>query len=737
MARGIKSLKQEKIVGSKVYLLVDQWIEGSNTSDKIGNITWLCFAQNKKDLLDKRVLNAKDSYIITIPPKLAGSYKYYVEASLGGTKEIGKDPGLFVYGKVPKKVIYSKWCKTPDGEDCRKTYHFSYGHRIYLGLNTEGLNGDTVIIDVYRTKQGGKGSKDDQYMATYNGVKVIDGEINLKIGDTYRWFTKIPKPKSVEEFYVKVKSSGRYVTDGKDDIHARFLRIKNEVVSKAIELPTNHTPTKVGKPEISLKRYESCRYDKIIIKEKDSNKEVSDFTIYDRINPKKLIPYETLAPSNDAKKTIEIDIENITNKGCFTKTHKKEIEIFINGQNQKTEIISGGKISLPVQAKADKLLLRTSAVLFFITPDRPNVYKLITKTCAQPNNPFYIYVYPNVEREIAFILTLFPGYNRENNVKISQQESLSTYDSDKGLKLVRNVKETLIQTKGGFGIALQAKVKVDNIESIIELAQTRNQIKKLIDFFYRVKEVLEPFNGAKAEGTPDKYIRRPGLKWTFDIEPPNVALALRMTNKKLQKTNDVVIQYSGGLALKPIIKFKFSLDILSLLQYFGLGGKIADFLKEKLEKKYDFTLYVIVEASLEARAEITLNYNKIEGFGPGKRKLEVLAVLTVKGGAKATGDKNMVVVYVPEADGKMQKVKVEKWKAEALATAGIMYTYEVNADQKLPYSQHKLEFTGLKATLIFYSIRQGMQYNESFKKEFTIIPKPDEPWYKSEKQHLI
>lgn len=50
MARGIKSLKQEKIVGSKVYLLVDQWIEGSNTSDKIGNITWLYVLHKTKKI---------------------------------------------------------------------------------------------------------------------------------------------------------------------------------------------------------------------------------------------------------------------------------------------------------------------------------------------------------------------------------------------------------------------------------------------------------------------------------------------------------------------------------------------------------------------------------------------------------------------------------------------------------------------------------------------------------------
>ena len=32
----------------------------------------------------------------------------------------------------------------------KKTYTFSYGHVIYLYLDTEGLNGDKVIVDVIK-----------------------------------------------------------------------------------------------------------------------------------------------------------------------------------------------------------------------------------------------------------------------------------------------------------------------------------------------------------------------------------------------------------------------------------------------------------------------------------------------------------------------------------------------------------------------------------------------------------
>jgi len=63
MAKGVKSIKQQQVIGSSVYLIIDTWLDGTTEAEKNGNITWLCFAQNKKDLLDKRVINAKDSYI--------------------------------------------------------------------------------------------------------------------------------------------------------------------------------------------------------------------------------------------------------------------------------------------------------------------------------------------------------------------------------------------------------------------------------------------------------------------------------------------------------------------------------------------------------------------------------------------------------------------------------------------------------------------------------------------------
>jgi hypothetical protein len=136
-------------------------------------------------------------------------------------------------------------------------------------------------------------------------------------------------------------------------------------------------------------------------------------------------------------------------------------------------------------------------------------------------------------------------------------------------------------------------------------------------------------------------------------------------------------QKKEAKALKPITKIKIGVDLLSLLQYMGVGGKIASWIKEELEEKFNFTIYIIFEVFLEAKAELSLTYNTIEGFAPGPRKLQIEAGVGIKGGVKST---EFVSVFVPEADGKLQEVKVEKFKGEASGISSILYTYEVKAE---------------------------------------------------------
>lgn len=269
MAKGVKKIKytggvifpKMSVPNQRLTVVPDQWVSfdvaewlpDTSAAEKKNPIVWLRESSDRKTILSQ--ISSSTGYKFKISKKYSGNYYYYIEASMSGKRDFKNNVGLYVKGYCEPKIVSSKWCTKNDGTDVRKTLTFSYGHLVYLGLNTEGINGDVVTVDVFRRVKGGRGADDDQRIWTYTSVKITDGEINLKMGNTYLWYAKIGKPGSVEEFYVKVKNaSGKYISDGKDTIHARYLRIKNDIVSKQVEVSTNNTPVKIGSTNKAIER---------------------------------------------------------------------------------------------------------------------------------------------------------------------------------------------------------------------------------------------------------------------------------------------------------------------------------------------------------------------------------------------------------------------------------------------------------------------------------------------------
>jgi hypothetical protein len=301
------------------------------------------------------------------------------------------------------------------------------------------------------------------------------------------------------------------------------------------------------------------------------------------------------------------------------------------------------------------------------------------------------------------------------------------------MKLVDGQLEILNQKTGGFGFGLQAKVKVDNIVSSIELGTTKKQIKELIGFYNKVVDFTKDLDGRGNEGTSLAFRQGKYPKATFDLEAPNIAMALRMTNKKVSNTTKIVTEYSGGLALKPITGIKIGVDLISLIPYFGWQGKIAKEILDFFTEQAKIEIYLIFEIAFQARAEFNLAYNEIEGLKAGQQKLELEASATGKIGLKS---KEKVTLTIVTSDGTKDKADVEKFKGEGGVTSGLLYTYDIKGDKKGLYSQHKLEFTGMKVSIVVYALNEKRQFNTYFKKEFTLIEKPSDPLYKSDKNYL-
>jgi outer membrane protein OmpA-like peptidoglycan-associated protein len=284
MAKGVKKIKwtgKGKVIsslsvpnkkvgieaGQDVSFEIESWYEGTTEDEKKKSLTWILQDRKKQTIIAQRIQASNLPKNISIPKELCGPFEYYLEASLGGKRDLHNETGLYISGSAPAKLVSSKWCKAYKGEDVRKTYFFSYGENVYLNLKTEGLNGhQNIQIEIFRHLD----FKTDPVIRKIVCVDVIDGEINLEIKNTYAWYSTIKGIKETEEFYVKIYDpvAKVYITDEKGLIdHATFLRINKKVVSHQVTPPTSLSPLKTGEPDKNKERYELCKFETITITE--------------------------------------------------------------------------------------------------------------------------------------------------------------------------------------------------------------------------------------------------------------------------------------------------------------------------------------------------------------------------------------------------------------------------------------------------------------------------------------
>ncbi|MGG7469211.1 OmpA family protein [Chryseobacterium arthrosphaerae] len=255
--------------GKPIRFSVSEWFPGTPDADKKKEIVWIRQKAGRKGIIEQLRRPAGFVYEYKFTKKECGIVAYYIEASLSGKPDTVNKVGVNILGYCPPKIVDSRWSTTEGGKDVRQTFYFSYGHIIHLYLGTEGLNGrKDLIVEIYRRIRMGGGTSDDPLMRSWTNVEVNDGEINVVVQNTSQWKGTIKNIKNVEELYVKVKDprTGKYIVDdNNDDIHGRFLRMKNELVAKAPKPPQNVVPTKVYMPDKNLERYEPCKFETIRI----------------------------------------------------------------------------------------------------------------------------------------------------------------------------------------------------------------------------------------------------------------------------------------------------------------------------------------------------------------------------------------------------------------------------------------------------------------------------------------
>lgn len=354
MAKGIKKIKwtgKGKVFQSKsnlssrmvippdefVWFKVIEWLPGTTEDDKKKDISWIWQEHDRKTIIWKKIIPANKIYAIKLPKKLCGSYSYYLEASLSGKTDANLT-GLYINGLCEKSIVSSKWSTSNGGSDVRKTQVFSYGNIVHLNLETEGLNGDTLKVEIYNIQN----LRSDKLIFTYTNVKVRDGEVNLEIKNTSTWQGLVSNIQEEEKFYIKVKDqvTDKYILDSnKDEEHGRFLRIKNKLVANNPEPPQNNTAAKTGQPNVKAVRYEPCKFETISITEtqkKDGKMEQTKTLVFDNgkglknvVNPEKSIS-KTIFFGFDSDVITKEGNEKLNNTLNFLLEHEHSI-ITIDG----------------------------------------------------------------------------------------------------------------------------------------------------------------------------------------------------------------------------------------------------------------------------------------------------------------------------------------------------------------------------------------------------------------------
>lgn len=284
MAKGVKKIKfttgkvfsNMTVPGKRLaippnewaHFAVEQWLPDTTAAEKKKPVIWLRQSNDRKTIIYQGP--STNGYKFMISKKLCGNYYFYIEASFSGKRDFNNNVGLYVKGNCDPKIVSSKWTTQRGSKNSiknkNKTNYISYGHVVHLNLITEGLNGMKLIVELHNQQY----AKEDKLICVYTDVIVIDGEVNMKIQNTYSWMAHVDNIQKVEEFYVKVKDpvSKKYLVDNLgDDLHAIYLNVKNKVVTTNTNVSKNQTPTKVYTPDVNAARIEPCKFEIIKITE--------------------------------------------------------------------------------------------------------------------------------------------------------------------------------------------------------------------------------------------------------------------------------------------------------------------------------------------------------------------------------------------------------------------------------------------------------------------------------------
>ncbi|MGU3373947.1 hypothetical protein [Chryseobacterium sp. M5A1_1a] len=418
----------------------------------------------------------------------------------------------------------------------------------------------------------------------------------------------------------------------------------------------------------------------------------------------------------DSNEKITLMLRYIYNKTAFESTQKEYL-----GKTKSNELINS------------LWLFR----YFLLTEDKVQTYFLPISTCRYPNQIAKINIYPEMEWEVAFLMTIGKGYT--GKLKYSR-ERLNQYHQNFSFRYLRSDLQIEGTETSNLGWVLKAKAVENGNEHEVGIESIKKIVDTAVFAFNATRQGLEVFDPVNSDGTPSLAQSRRVIDIDFAIDPPNIGFALGWKFGKASN-NEIVPIYTGGLRADPLIGITVVVDLVPLVKFIPYVGNILSWLIRFVERITKSKIYITFEITVPVKADLSLSYNKVDGFTDrSKQKMWMEPGIVLRAGCKSNE-----VVFIPTAtrsDGTVETTETEKWKIEGNAAASYTFEKEWGYDKQVDkyYEQSTIKFNGAKITIVVSELisKRRIDFKPYKQETFEVVPadKPDEPTYSSGKIYI-
>lgn len=340
---------------------------------------------------------------------------------------------------------------------------------------------------------------------------------------------------------------------------------------------------------------------------------------------------------------------------------------------------------------------------FILSSNNKQTYFLPISTCRYPNQIARIAIYPDIEWELAALIAV-PLWKKTTFKFQSTREDLRGYHGRFGFKHVKKELSVEAETeaKVGADFTLKASASGKDYEAGYKIEKS---IKKVIGAFNAVYEKSEIFDGTNEDVTQSAAYKKGVLKkFEFNIDPPNVAVALKWKHevaKKEKNLGQVGWRIEGGIALKPFVAFGITVDLVPIMGKFGWIGKAVELIIKALEytvKGLDIFFNFVFTA--EVAGNISIGYHNLDGWDEKlKREFTITVNASLEAGVNYEGS---ALISTIVQDGATYETQ-EELKVKASLGAGVEYKEEWDSDDKGMFKNVTVTFLGAEAKLEVYS----------------------------------